>query len=565
MERTIEFLQQHPLIPVFLTLGLGFWLGKQRFKGFSLGTIAATLIVGIIIGQLEIKVPDMVKNVFFLFFLFATGYGVGPQFIRAIRGPGLKQAAFAIVEALVCAGLVICAAKLMGYDNGVATGLYAGAQTASACLGMVADTIGVMNLSEEQRAYLVMIIPACYAVTYVFGTVGSAWFLSTVAPKMMGGLNKVKEEVGRIEGEMDREDILGPGQIQARRPVSFRAYEAQSDFFDHPRTISEIEARFSNSGWTVFVERLRLKGRITEPAEGVLVSKGDHVVLAGRMEEIVGMQTVFGAEVLDPELLNFGAEKTPVTVSSKRKVAGMTFGELRRQEVMEGVMVASIKRNSLSVPVKAQTEINAGDVITLVGWPRDVARASDYIGYADRQTDATDMVFLGLGLGAGCLLGSLAIKIGGIPMSLGASVGALVMGIILGWLRTRRPTFGRIPSAALWLFQNLGVNMFIAIIGLTAGASFVFGIQKAGWLIFLIGGICTIAGLIINVLIGWKIFRFSMPETLGCVAGGRCSVASLGAINDTLQSDVPNLGFTICYAVANISLVFSSLLVLFLA
>lgn len=563
MESIIEFLRVHPLIPIFLTLGLGFKLGRIKFRGFSLGAVAATLIVGVVVGQLKIEIPDLLKNVFFLLFLFATGYSVGPQFFRAMRGPGLKQGLFAIIEALICAGIIIGAAYIMGYDNGIATGLYAGAQTASACLGMVGDTVRELNIDEEQRQYLLMIIPACYAVTYIFGTVGTAWFLSSIAPKIMGGMDKVKAEVAKIEEEMDNQDNLGPGQIHAARAVSFRAYEAESDFFSQPRSIAEIENRFSSFGWRVFVERARVAGKIMDPDKSLKISKGDHLVLAGRLEEIVDMQAKLGAEVLDPQLLNFGAEKTPVTISSKEG-AGMTLGALREKEYMQRVMVASLKRNGLNIPIKAQTELYPGDILTLVGWPRDVEEAAVKIGYAERQTDLTDMVFLGLGLAAGCIIGAIAIYIHGVPMSLGASVGALLMGLILGWWRTRRPSFGRIPSASLWLMQNLGVNMFIAIIGIQAGASFLFGLNRAGWLIILVGAICTILGLLINIFVARKLFKFTSPESLGCIAGGRCSVASIGAITDALQSDVPNLGFTITYAVANISLVFSSLLVLFL-
>lgn len=563
METILTFFRSHPLIPIFLTLGLGFWLGRQRFKGFSLGSIAATLIVGVIIGQMKIEIPDIVKNIFFLFFLFATGYGVGPQFVRAMKGPGLKQAAFAVVEALVCAGIIIGAALLMGYDNGIATGLYAGAQTASACLGMVSDTVKELPVDESQREYLLMIIPACYAVTYMFGTVGTVWFLTSMAPKMMGGMKKVKDEVARIEGEMDNSGHLAPGQIQASRSVAFRGFKVNNIYFSTPRNIRETEDYLRSLGVIVFVERVRSGGIIYDPSENVTIKNGDHIVIAGRREQMIALGSRIGEEEPDPELLNFGAEKTPVTLSSKIK-AGMTFGQLRAMPSMERVMVASIKRNGLNLPIKLKTELYPGDVLTLVGWPRDVAAAASDIGYADRQTDSADMVFIGLGIAAGCLLGALAIDINQIPMSLGASVGALVMGIVLGWWRTKRPTFGRIPAAALWMFQNLGANMFIAIIGLTAGASFLYGLKQAGWLIFLIGALCTILGLVINVLIAWKIFRFSIPETLGCVAGGRCSVASIGAITETLQSDVPNLGFTITYAVANISLVFASLAVLFL-
>ena len=106
--------------------------------------------------------------------------------------------------------------------------------------------------------------------------------------------------------------------------------------------------------------------------------------------------------------------------------------------------------------------------------------------------------------------------------------------------------------------------MFIAIIGLTAGASFLHGLREAGVMIFVVGFICTLLTLTIGIILGRKVFKFSTPETLGCVAGARCAVAAIGAVQDTLESDVPNLGYTVTYAVANIALVFSSLLVLFI-
>lgn len=564
MSEIISFFQQHPLIPVFLTLGFGFWLGKVKIKGFALGSVAATLIVGIIIGQMKITVPDILKNVFFLFFLFSIGYGVGPQFFRSMRGPGLKMAAFAITGAAICAGIVIAASYIMGYDNSVATGLYAGSQTVSACLGMLSDTVREMPLADNTRESMLLLIPACYAVTYVFGTVGSAWFLSTIAPKMLGGLDKVKEDVARIEQLMDKGGAdTDPGIIPARRPVVFRAFKAESDFFNTPRSASEIHDYYQKAGVRLLVERARINGKVMNPSKYNLIAKGDEVVLGGRSEVLVALNNAPGPEVYDPELLNFGAERTPVTIS-KGKADGITLEKLRTFPEMERVIVASIKRTGMTIPVKAQTELHAGDILTLVGWPQDVAQAAAVIGYADPDSDATDMVFVGLGIAIGCIIGALSIKIKGIPMSLGMSVGALIAGLSLGWLRTRRPVFGHIPSSALWIFNNLGVNMFIAVLGLTAGGALMQGLKTAGPLILLVGAILTILGLIINILIARKLFRFSTPVTLGCVAGARLSVASIGAIQSVLQSDVPNLGYTVTYAVANISMVFSSLLVLFL-
>lgn len=565
MSEIITFFRQHPLIPIFLTLGLGFWLGKVKIKGFALGSVAATLIVGVIIGQMRIAVPDILKNVFFLFFLFSVGYGVGPQFFRSMRGPGLKMAAFSVVGAMVCAGIVIAASYLMGYDTAIATGLFAGSQTVSACLGMVSDTVKELPMDDNARASMLALIPACYAVTYIFGTVGSAWFLSTIAPKMMGGMDKVKEDVARIEQLMDKgNEITDPGIIPARRPVIFRAFKAESDFFDTPRSASEIHDYYQKAGVRLLVERARINGKVMNPSKYNLISKGDEVVLGGRAEVLVALKDAPGKEVYDPELLNFGAEKTPVTISSKGKADGITLEKLRSFPEMERVIVSSIKRTGMTIPVLAQTELHAGDILTLVGWPQDVAVAASVIGYADPASDSTDMVFVGLGIALGCIIGALSIKINGIPMSLGMSVGALISGLSLGWLRTRRPIFGHIPSSVLWIFNNLGVNMFIAILGLVAGGALIQGLKTAGPLILLVGALLTIIGLIINIFIARKLFRFSTPVTLGCVAGARLSVASIGAIQNVLQSDVPNLGYTVTYAVANIALVFSSLLVLFL-
>lgn len=562
MEQIIMFFQSHPLVAVFLTVGLGFWLGQVRVKRFAMGAVAATLVVGVVVGQMRIVIPDVLKTVFFLFFLFAIGYSVGPQFFRSMRGAGWRQVLFAVGEALICAGTIWCAARLMGYDNGIATGLYAGSQTASACLGMVADTVREIPLDEDRRQYLLMIIPACYAVTYVFGTIGSAWFLSMIGPRMLGGIEKVKEEASSIEQKMDGgNDGLSPGEIRAGRPVVFRAYEADGEYFAVPRSVKEIEAHYDEADSRLVIERIRKGDRIIDATPDMEIAEGDLIAVGARNSSMVSAAAELGREVSDPELLNFAAQKTPVTVSQRG--SGKKIGAIRTEPWMDGVIIGEIRRNGLRIPVRKETMLDPGDVITLVGYPRDVTRAAKVIGYADAQTNVTDMVFVGLGIAAGCLIGSFTMKIKGIPLSPGMSVGVLIAGLVLGWLRNKKPSFGRIPAPAIWLMNNLGITMFIAVIGITAGASFLQGISEAGLWIFLVGAICTLLTLTLSILMAKKVFRFSGPETLGCVAGGRCAVAAIGAVTDALESDVPNLGYTVTYAVANVALVFSSLIVLF--
>lgn len=564
IEYILDIFRNNPVIPIFLTIGLGFRIGQLRYRSFSLGPVAATLIVGVIIGQIGIEISQTVRAVFFMLFLFTIGYSVGPQFFRSLRGRGLRQVLFAVVEACVCAGTVIVASKIIGYDTGTACGLFAGSQTASASLGVTTDTIRAMLLPDEQKNEIANMIPACYAVTYIFGTIGSAWILSNIGPLLLGGIKKVKEETLAIEKSMDDGEFEpDPSFIDANRPVTFRAYRTDSEIFSEPRSVQYIEYLFAQKGIRIFVERLRLNGKIVDPKPNLIVRKGDAVVLSGRREMIVDNADIIGTEVADHELLSFGAENLPVTVS-KKGAAGMTFDTLRRQTFMNGVIIKSMTRNGVSLPALSKTEIQRGDVLTLVGLPRKVAIATDHIGYADRQTESTDMSFLGIGIAVGCFIGALSFFVDGIPVSLSTSGGALFSGLFFGWLRSRKPTCGHIPSSVAWLFDKLGLNMFIAVIGLTSGQSFINGISQIGLSLFIVGIVCTFIPLVIMTLLGRKVFKFSAAETLGCVAGSRCGVASIGAVEDALGSNLPAIGYTVTYAVANFVLVFSSLLVLFI-
>lgn len=565
IDYVVGILRENPVIPLFLTLGLGFLVGQLKYKSFSLGPVAATLIIGVVIGQLGIDIPSIVKTVFFMLFLFSIGYSVGPQFFRSLRGSGLKQVAFAVVEALVCAATVIVASKLMGYDMGTACGLFAGSQTASGSLGVTTDTIRSMMIPDEAKQSATDMIPIAYAVTYIFGTIGSAWILSNVGPWLLGGMKRVKEETVRIEAEMDEGDFQPvSGQIDANRPVAFRAYRAESEVFDEPRSVQYVEWMFARKGLRLFVERVRLNGKIYDPKPELVIKRGDTVVLSGRREVIVDEGTALGPEVADNELLSFGAENLPVTVS-KKGAAGMTFGEIRQQYYMRGVIIKSMTRNGVSLPALNKTEIHRGDVLTLVGLPSKVAAAAAQIGYADPQTEATDMIFIGVGIAAGCFIGALSFMVDGIPVSLSTSGGALFAGLFLGWLRTRKPTCGRIPAQVSWLFDKLGLNMFIAVIGLTSGPKFIAGIEQVGLSLFVVGLVCTLVPLVVMTLVGNKIFKFGKAETLGCVAGSRCGVASIGAVQDALGSNLPAIGYTVTYAVANFILVFSSILVIVFA
>lgn len=557
MEWIGHILRDNPSLAVFLTLGIGFFIGQLKYKSFSLGTVTSVLLVGVLVGQFDIPVPGPLKDVFFLLFLFSIGYSVGPQFFRALKGDGIKQVLFAVVVCGLCLLSVWGVALCMGYNIGEAVGLLAGSQTMSAVIGVGTDTINSLGVSEAEKQQWISIIPVCYAVTYVFGTIGSAYILANLGPWLLGGLKKVKAETAELEKKMNYGTAnTDPNYIKAMRPVVFRAYKVTDSFFATPRTIDETEDYFRQKGKTIYVERLRSGDTVTDvvPGNDLRITLGDEIVLSGRREFIVGDESWIGPEVFDSDLVDFMAEELDITVASK-KFDSMTVDELRRQKFMYGVSIKSISRSGVNVPVLAQVKIGRGDEETVVGLGREVDEEARRLGYADRRTTKTDLVFVGLGIFIGGLIGSLAIHIGEIPISLSVSGGALIAGLVLGWLRSKHPTFGRLPRSSVWLMDNLGLNMFIAVVGISSGPSFVTGLKEVGPVLFLMGVVATTLPLVLGMIIGHRIFKFPAAINLGCCAGSRTTTASLGAVQDAIGSSLPAMGYTVTYAIGNTLLI----------
>ena len=490
-----------------------------------------------------------------MLFLFAIGYSVGPQFFRSLRGDGIKQVIFACVLCVVCLLVTWGIALVMGYNPGEAVGLLSGAQTISAVIGVGGDTIATLDTSAANKKAWIDIIPVSYAVCYIFGTIGSAYILGNIAPRMLGGIEKVKAQTAQLAKHLNRSSLTDdPAFINANRPGSFRAYRVVSDFFNNNPTVADVERHLHDLGRRVFVERVRSSGTIVGVSPTLAIKHGDEVVLSGRREYVIQDESWIGPEVSDDELLSFPAEELPVMIAGKT-IDGMTIDQLRAKPFMVGVIVKSITRAGVDIPVLAQTQLHAGDTVRIVGATNEVNAAAPQLGYVDRPTNATDLVFVGIGIVIGGLIGALTLHLGGVPISLSTSGGALLAGLFFGWLRSKHPTFGRIPEPAVWILNNLGLNMFIAVIGITAGPTFISGIKEVGFSLFLAGVVATSLPLFIGVWMGDKIFKFHPAINLGCCAGGRTTTAALGAIQDSLGSSLPAMGYTVTYAIGNTLLI----------
>jgi putative transport protein len=545
-------LRSNPEIAIFLALALGFYIGGLKFGKFSLGNVTGVLLAGVLIGQLNITISPNVKAVFFLMFLFAVGYSVGPQFFRGLKSDGLPQVFFAVIVCVACLLATFIAAKLAGYSMGQAAGLLSGACTISAVLGVAADTMGQIGLTPEQHKAMVDAMPVAYAVTYLFGTAGSAWFLASIGPKLLR-VNLAKECAeyeAKMGGSMNEE-----AQLSAHRRLTTRAYEVAADSKWAGKTVRDFEAQFTIP--RVYVVRLRQKSKISEASPDMEIRSGDVLALAGPRELLLKHESAIGPEVEDQELFNFPLQILDVVITSKA-IAGMTLKQIRESEAgkaARGVFLRKLIREGQEMPFTANSKVDRGDVLQIVGSARDVERAAKELGYPDRATEKTDVVFMGLGIVIGALVGAITIHLGNVPLSLSTSGGALMAGLVCGYLRAVNPTFGRIPAPALWVFNNIGLTAFIAVVGISCGPSFVAGLKEAGLSLFLWGVFVTSMPFVVGIFVGKYIFKMHPGIVLGACAGARTTTAALGAIQDEAKSKVPALGYTITYAVGNVLLI----------
>ena len=548
MDFFVQALRNNPELAIFLALAIGFLIGKVRLGSFSLGIVVGTLLAGVLIGQLDIKVPPIVKTVFFDLFLFTTGYKVGPQFFRGLKRDAIPQVALTVVLCVACLLTAFTFAKVLGYDVGTAAGLLAGAFSESTVIGTAGEAISRLALPDEQKNVLLNHIPVAYAVTYLIGTASLVWFIPTIGAKLMR--IDLREEGARMQAEMAGAAEPGMGLVSGARYFDIRAYRMTNPEFAN-KTVAALEAMPPDV--RVFIVRIRHDGELVEAQPSSVVHLNDVVAVVARQEVHVERGSRIGPEVDDKALLDVTIETLDVVVTN-RSFVGSTLPDLARREFARGVFIRRLMRAGFEIPLGRTTRIDGGDVIRLIGPKAEVEMAAKELGYPDRPTTATDMIFVGTGIVLGGFVGLLSVTVAGIPLTLTASGGALIMGLVFGWLRSIYPLFGRIPEPAIWIFDTVGLCVFIAVVGLSAGPSFISGLKQTGISLVVVGLASALIPHTIGILFGRYVLKMNPLVVLGACAGAGTITAALRAVQDEARSSVPALGYTVPYAIGNILL-----------
>ena len=552
MELLHRLFTAEPLLALFLTVSLGYFVGRFKVGSFTLGGIAGTLLVGVVIGQLGVAIDPGIKAIFFALFIYAVGFQGGPQFFHALNRRSLNQLASSFVMCATGLLCVLLAAWAFGLDRGMAAGLAAGGLTQSAIIGTAGDAISRLGLSPELVKTMQTNVAVGYAVCYIFGSLGPilmvTWFLPMVmkwdiraeAVKLAASLSGGKQE-------------LDPGQFDAINAVDTRVYAIAADSSAIGKTALALDAEMSDASVEVVVR----DGKSVEVVDTTPINVGDLVAITGTPAVLENLAIKLGREVDAPAGLRLVQENREIVLTNKA-LSGRTVGDIHdsaNAATRHGVFLTLVKRMGIELPLLNKLELHTGDELHLVGSPRDLDRAQGKLGYKISAAAATDFVFFGIGMLVGMLVGMIQFRLAGIPISIGSGGGCLLSGLFFGWLRSVHPSFAALPMGASTFLRDFGLAVFVGIVGISAGPQALVAIQKSGLTLLLLGVCVTLIPQVVTFFFSYFVLRIRNPiEALACVAGGRSANPAFAALLARAGNATPVVAFTVTYAVANVFL-----------
>ncbi|MEB8337314.1 aspartate-alanine antiporter [Streptomyces endophyticus] len=539
-------LKDHPELVLFVSLALGYLVGKLRVGPLTLGGICGTLIVSLLLGAwTKAQVSDDVKTVFFALFIFALGYMAGPQFFRNLNKKSLRFFVLCAIELVCVIGIALGLASWFDLDVGTASGILAGAATESAVVGTATESIGKLsNLTAAQITEYQGNVATAYTVCYLFGLITIVLYTSQIMPMMMRiNLRDAARELWertRSRGSLEADERPAlPGMVG-------RTYLVTSA---DGRTVDDLQ---SSLGERVTVEAVKRGSKVVDVAPGLELTLSDLVLLVGRRANVIEAGRLIGPETPGVPGLDSPLASREVSVTDKA-LDGKTVDEAQQafpEFYRDGVYVTDITRGDQDMPANGDTVLHRGDVLTLVGARSGLNKLVARIGSVVKN-DATDFIYLGLGIAAGSLLGQVVVKFGDIPMSLGTGGGCLISGLLFGWFRSRSQTFGAFPPQAASTIKDMGLAVFIACTGLVSGPQAWPLIKEYGALLPFAGIAMVLIPATVSLFVGRKLLKIEKPLLIGAIAGQQCSTPAITAVTQVAQSSVPMLGYTITYALSN--------------
>lgn len=541
LEALSEFLINNVALSIFICLALGYFIGKARVKSFSLGATVGTLVVGLLVGQAgTFDISPTIKTIFFSLFIFVIGFEVGPAFFGSFKKSGIKLIIHSTFFAAISLATALILFKAFDIGPGEGAGVVGGALTQSAVIGTASSSIrSLSGLSEAAKNTMQAEVAVAYALTYVFGTVGVVILLKNIAPKLLGV--DLKEATKKKIESINFKDNASEKTVIST--IKMRAFNIGEGSVYIGKVISDIEKNYDNH---LTFEKIFRDDQEVTVSQDFQLKEGDTITLIGDLQSMVKLKGANLKEKTENKYLN-------VTLQQKTIILTKVFQQSHIDDLKaNNIIIASALRDGH--PLDDIHDMKKGDTIRLVGPKNVTKKVVKEFGYARNTGIDTDVSYMSVGIISGLLVGMITLTVYNIPITLGAGGGALFLGLFFGWYQSKHPNIGQIPSSTRWFLKSVGLNTFIAVVGITAGSSFVEALKSMGFIVLIIGAVISIVPHVLSLYFGKYILKLDAIDIIGGQCGAGTVTAALNAITDETGSSVFALSYTPAYAVGNILL-----------
>lgn len=554
MQAILQWLASNQFILLFFVVAGAVVLGKGTIKGYGFGMVASAIIVGAGLSAwastygIKMSLDAFAKSLFYYLFMYGVGLRVGPSFINSLKGDGLKFTFLAVFCSVL--GLVgaVGFSKLMDLPAGAAGGILAGSMTMSATIGSAEEAVrqGAFKLAEGKTFEDVSgMIALSYGLTYIWGTIGII-LICKYLPRWWG--IDAKAAAKKYEDEFGVRNVDDAG-LTGYRPLAMRAYRLTND-----AVVGMTVRQFLKANPEYKVLNVARGDERVEPLDDMVFRKDDVIALGGRLESMTEKMGLIGPEVPHAKVLNIPIDSAEILVTNK-EMEGKELQEFRTTEFAGQIALHHIERGGETIPMGLNTKLQRFDVLFVAGIKSTVDKFAALLGRVARPSTATDLLTLSLGMVLGFLIGAITFPIAGSKVGLGNAGGLLVSGVIVSSVVSRLRFFGNTPNAARNILEDLGLVVFIAIVGINAGAGLLTQLSGAVALkIFIAGFICTVVPPFLVWAIGYHIMKINPAVLMGGVAGARSHSGPAREAAKEIDSSVPWIGFPVAYAVSGVLL-----------
>jgi putative transport protein len=517
-------LLQSSYFSLFLIVALGFLLGRIKIQGLSLD-VSAVIFVALLFGHFGVIIPKELGNFGLVLFIFTIGIQAGPGFFDSFRSKGKTL--------IIITALIILSASLTGVgmmyafdiDTPSTVGLIAGALTSTPGLAVAIDS------THSPLASI------AYGIAYPFGVIGVILFVKLL-PKILRV--DLSAEAHRLEQERrSAYPELNTCMFHVTNPALFN------------RTLGQINLRAMTGA---VISRLKHGDEIIIPKATTHLCEGDVVQAVGGEESLSQLTVLLGRRE-EGELPLCHDQEIESILLTKKDMINKQLGDLALMRNFN-CTVTRVRRSGIDLAPSPELALKFGDKLTVVGEKEGIKGVASLLGNNSKQLSDTDFFPIALGIVLGVLFGKLNISFpGGVEFSPGLTGGVLIMALILSAVGKTGPILWTMSGPSNHLLRQLGLLLFLAEVGTSAGKTLVATFQESGLLMFGVGAAITVVPMLVAVIVGRLIFKISLVDLLGTITGGMTSTPGLAAVDSMVDSNIPSVAYATVYPIAMVVLI----------